>query len=52
VSLIDPSDSTFVIWFTGISGAGKSTIALVVEERLREGDSPCTTLTVTRFGTA
>jgi len=37
VSLIDPSDSTFVIWFTGISGAGKSTIALVVEERLREG---------------
>ena len=37
MSLIDPSDSTFVIWFTGISGAGKSTIALVVEERLREG---------------
>jgi adenylyl-sulfate kinase len=26
----------FVVWFTGISGAGKSTIALVVEERLRE----------------
>ena len=25
----------FVIWFTGISGAGKSTIALIVEERLR-----------------
>jgi bifunctional enzyme CysN/CysC len=31
----DASASTFVIWFTGISGAGKSTIALVVEERLR-----------------
>jgi bifunctional enzyme CysN/CysC len=31
----ESSDSTFVIWFTGISGAGKSTIALVVEERLR-----------------
>jgi len=30
----DTSDSTFVIWFTGISGAGKSTIALIVEERL------------------
>jgi bifunctional enzyme CysN/CysC len=29
------AESTFVIWFTGISGAGKSTIALVVEERLR-----------------
>jgi bifunctional enzyme CysN/CysC len=26
---------TFVVWFTGISGAGKSTIALGVEERLR-----------------
>ena len=25
---IDASDTTFVIWFTGISGAGKSTIAL------------------------
>lgn len=32
----DASASTFVIWFTGISGAGKSTIASVVEERLRE----------------
>lgn len=28
--------SPFAIWFTGISGAGKSTIALAVEERLRE----------------
>jgi adenylyl-sulfate kinase len=34
--MTDAPDSTFVIWFTGISGAGKSTIALVVEERLRE----------------
>lgn len=25
----------FVVWFTGLSGAGKSTIAAVVEERLR-----------------
>jgi len=31
---IDPSDATFVIWFTGISGAGKSTIASIVEQRL------------------
>lgn len=28
--------STFVVWFTGISGAGKSTIARIVEERLLE----------------
>jgi bifunctional enzyme CysN/CysC len=34
--MIDASASTFVIWFTGISGAGKSTMALIVEERLRE----------------
>ncbi len=26
---------TFVVWFTGISGAGKSTIASIVEEQLR-----------------
>ena len=32
--------SPFVIWFTGISGAGKSTIALAVEERLRERGLP------------
>jgi bifunctional enzyme CysN/CysC len=25
----------FVVWFTGLSGAGKSTIAAIVEERLR-----------------
>jgi bifunctional enzyme CysN/CysC len=31
----DEPTSTFVIWFTGISGAGKSTIALIVEERLK-----------------
>ena len=29
-------DPTFVVWFTGISGAGKSTIASLVEGRLRE----------------
>ncbi len=34
--MIEASNSASVIWFTGISGAGKSTIALVVEERLRE----------------
>jgi bifunctional enzyme CysN/CysC len=33
--MVENNDSTFVIWFTGISGAGKSTIASVVEERLR-----------------
>jgi bifunctional enzyme CysN/CysC len=38
--MIDTSDSSFVIWFTGISGAGKSTIALVVEERLRARGLP------------
>lgn len=27
---------TFVVWFTGISGAGKSTIAAGVEQRLRD----------------
>lgn len=34
------SSPTFVIWFTGISGAGKSTIALAIEERLREQELP------------
>jgi bifunctional enzyme CysN/CysC len=32
----DESTATFVIWFTGISGAGKSTIARIVEERLNQ----------------
>lgn len=27
----------FTIWFTGLSGAGKSTISAILEERLREG---------------
>src|ERR1700685_137686 len=36
----DDAASPFVIWFTGISGAGKSTIALVVEERLRAAQLP------------
>ncbi len=30
------SDNGFTLWFTGLSGAGKSTIADVVEARLRE----------------
>jgi bifunctional enzyme CysN/CysC len=30
----------FVIWFTGVSGAGKSTIASVVEKRLRTKGVP------------
>jgi bifunctional enzyme CysN/CysC len=38
--MIDSATPTFVIWFTGFSGAGKSTIALVVEERLREQGFP------------
>jgi len=33
--MTDESNATYVIWFTGISGAGKSTIARVVEDRLR-----------------
>jgi adenylyl-sulfate kinase len=40
ITMDDGSPSPFVIWFTGISGAGKSTIALVVEERLRERGLP------------
>jgi adenylyl-sulfate kinase len=38
--IAEPADPTFVIWFTGISGAGKSTIARLVEERLREKGLP------------
>ena len=38
--MTDASDGTFVIWFTGISGAGKSTIASLVEERLLAHDLP------------
>jgi bifunctional enzyme CysN/CysC len=30
--------SGYVVWFTGLSGAGKSTIAAVLEERLRARD--------------
>lgn len=36
----DDVASTFVVWFTGISGAGKSTIARIVEERLRQSGLP------------
>jgi len=34
--MTDAEAPTFVVWFTGISGAGKSTIARIVEGRLRE----------------
>jgi bifunctional enzyme CysN/CysC len=33
--MVDPTATPFVVWFTGISGAGKSTIASGVEVRLR-----------------
>jgi bifunctional enzyme CysN/CysC len=33
--MVDSAPPTFVVWFTGISGAGKSTIASGVEQRLR-----------------
>lgn len=36
----DTTESTFVVWFTGISGAGKSTIAGILERRLREAGLP------------
>lgn len=36
----EKGESTFVLWFTGISGAGKSTIASAVEERLLERGLP------------
>ena len=38
--MTDSTESTFVVWFTGISGAGKSTIARIVEERLRQKGLP------------
>lgn len=38
--MTNSTSPTFVVWFTGFSGAGKSTIALVVEERLRERGLP------------
>ncbi len=36
--MVDPTTPAFVVWFTGISGAGKSTIAEGVERRLRALD--------------
>jgi bifunctional enzyme CysN/CysC len=33
--MVESTPPTFVVWFTGISGAGKSTIASGVEQRLR-----------------
>jgi bifunctional enzyme CysN/CysC len=38
--MTDADAPTFVVWFTGISGAGKSTIARIVESRLRERGLP------------
>jgi bifunctional enzyme CysN/CysC len=38
------SERPVTIWLTGLSGAGKSTIATVVERRLREVGRPCITL--------
>jgi bifunctional enzyme CysN/CysC len=38
--MTDTTSSTFVVWFTGISGAGKSTIASIVERRLVERGLP------------
>jgi bifunctional enzyme CysN/CysC len=38
--MTDTGEPNFVVWFTGISGAGKSTIARIVEERLRERGLP------------
>jgi bifunctional enzyme CysN/CysC len=36
----DSTEPTFVVWFTGISGAGKSTIAGIIEGRLHEAGLP------------
>jgi bifunctional enzyme CysN/CysC len=36
----DTTEPTFVVWFTGISGAGKSTIAGIIEHRLRASGVP------------
>jgi len=33
--VVESTPPAFVVWFTGISGAGKSTIASGVEQRLR-----------------
>lgn len=33
----EPREKGFTLWFTGLSGAGKSTIARLVAERLRAG---------------
>jgi bifunctional enzyme CysN/CysC len=38
--MVDLNSKTFVVWFTGISGAGKSTIASIVEERLLDRGLP------------
>lgn len=38
--MVTAGPKTFVIWFTGISGAGKSTIASIVERRLFDRGLP------------
>src|SRR5580704_12540576 len=38
--MVEAPAATFVVWFTGISGAGKSTIASSVEQRLRDKGLP------------
>ncbi len=40
LNMVGTSTATFVIWFTGISGAGKSTIASIVEQQLRDRGLP------------
>ena len=37
---LDRGADAFVVWFTGISGAGKSTIAAALEEALRARTVP------------
>jgi bifunctional enzyme CysN/CysC len=38
--MVDSNPTMFVVWFTGISGAGKSTIASIVEQRLLDRGLP------------
>jgi bifunctional enzyme CysN/CysC len=41
-----------VLWFTGVSGAGKSTIANLVEKKLHDGAGIPTSSTATTCATA
>ncbi|HEY5438506.1 MAG TPA: adenylyl-sulfate kinase [Acidimicrobiales bacterium] len=38
--MVDAKPTMFVVWFTGISGAGKSTIASILEQRLLDRGLP------------